>query len=160
MAAAVLTSYNSQLNSAVALYVCDVHEAYFNKDPNVVKLSRLVTIGIVVVSLLLVPIYQRADSIINLVQQLWGLLSMPILSVFIVGLLFKNVEAKAGISAVIFGVSLYSFFTFVWTPLHYLHLMFITVTCCVACALLVNKFVFGRRAEWGIVSGNVSTSEA
>ncbi len=149
MAAAVLTSYNSQLNSAVALYVCDFHEAYINKDLNVVNLSRSVTIVLVVISLIMVPVYQQADSIINLVQQLWGLLSMPILSVFIVGLLFKNVDAKAGIVAVIFGVVLYAFFTFVWTPLHYLHLMFITVVCCVLCALSVNKFVFKGKLEWG-----------
>lgn len=150
MAAAVLTSYNSLLNSAVALYVCDIHEAYVNKNPDVVKLSRIVTVVLVIVSLLLVPIYRQAESIINLIQQLWGLLSMPILSIFIVGLLFKNVEAKAGIIAVLFGVCLYAFFTFVWTPVHYLHLMFVTAIACISCALLVNKFIFGKRAHFSL----------
>ena len=85
MAAAVLTTFNSNLNSATALYVCDIHEAYINDDPNVPKLSGFVTILLTVLSLLLVPVYQQADSIINLLQQLYGLLSMPILSVFIIG---------------------------------------------------------------------------
>ena len=39
MAAAVLSTYNSNLNSATALYVCDFHEPYINKDINVPKLS-------------------------------------------------------------------------------------------------------------------------
>jgi len=158
MAAAVLTTYNSLLNSAVALYVCDIHESYVNKTPDVVKLSRNVTVLLVFLSLILVPVYQKADSIINLIQQLWGILSMPILSIFIVGLLFKNVAAKAGIIAVVFGVCLYSFFTFIWTPLHYLHLMFFTVICCVGCALLVNKFVFGNSAQLGLAGGKFAAS--
>ena len=147
MAAAVLTTYNSNLNSAVALYVCDIHENYINKNPQVAKLSGLVTIILVIVSVMMVPAYQNAESIINLLQQIWGLLSMPILSIFIVGLLFRNVEAMAGITAVLFGVALYAFFTFMWTPLHYIHLMLITLICCVSVALLVNRLIFGNKAE-------------
>lgn len=157
MAAAVLSTYNSNLNSATALYVCDIHEAYFDKNTNVPRLSGFITAGLTIVSLLLVPVYAQADSIINLLQQLWGLLSMPILSIFIVGLLFQNVEAKAGIAAVIFGVALYGYFSFVHAPfgLHYIHLMLVTLICCVTVALLVNRVIFGQRAKlaWGSSDG-------
>ena len=34
MAAAVLTSFNSNLNSAAALYVCDIHEKFFTSSAN------------------------------------------------------------------------------------------------------------------------------
>ncbi|WP_100657628.1 SLC5 family protein [Alteromonas flava] len=153
MAAAVLTTYNSNLNSATALYVCDIHEAYINKTPNVPRLSGWVTAALTLVSLLLVPVYAQADSIINLLQQLYGLLSMPILSIFIVGLLFKNVHANAGITAVIFGVALYGAMSFEFSPfhapfgLHYIHLMFITLISCVCVALLVNRAVFKQSAS-------------
>lgn len=157
MAAAVLSTYNSNLNSATALYVCDIHEAYFNKNTNVPKLSGYITAALTVLSLLLVPVYAQADSIINLLQQLWGLLSMPILSIFIVGLLFKNVDAKAGITAVIFGVLLYAYFSFIHAPfgLHYIHLMLVTLICCVSVALLVNRLILGNRAQlaWGSSDG-------
>ena len=99
-----------------------------------------------VVSILLVPVYMGAVSIINLVQQLNGLLSMPILSAFIVGLMFRNVEARAVMGAVVFGVLLYAGFTFVWTPIHYIHLMLVTLVACVVFSLSVNRWVFGRRA--------------
>ena len=147
MAAAVLTTYNSNLNSAVALYVCDIHENYVNKDVKVAKLSAIVSVILVILSVFMVPFYEKAESIINLLQQLWGLLSMPILSIFIVGLLFRNVDAKAGIAAVILGVLLYAVFTFYWSPLHYIHLMLITLIFCVVTALTLNKVIFGQKAE-------------
>jgi SSS family solute:Na+ symporter len=165
MAAAVLSTYNSLLNSATALYVCDIHEAYFNKNPNVVKLSGWVTVLLTILTLVLVPIYQQAESIINLLQQLNGLLSMPILSIFIVGLAFKNVDARAGIAAVIMGVLMYAFLTFDFSPIklswHYIHVMPITLIACVSFALLVNKFVFGGNAEfaWGSDDGMTTSSE-
>ena len=99
-----------------------------------------------VLSVLLVPVYMGAASIINLVQQLNGLLSMPILSAFIVGLMFRNVDARAVMGAVVFGTLLYAGFTFVWTPTHYIHLMLVTLAACVAFALGVNRLVFGKRA--------------
>ncbi|MFM2042427.1 MAG: hypothetical protein RLY86_1003 [Pseudomonadota bacterium] len=144
--AAVLTSYNSVLNASAALYVCDIHEKYIGTSINVPKFSAWFSLGLVVLSLALVPIYSGAESIINLVQQLNGLLSMPILSVFIVGLMFRNVDARAAIAGLVFGVGLYAVFTFAWTPLHYIHLMFITLWLTVGFALALNRLVFGRAA--------------
>ncbi|WOT05037.1 SLC5 family protein [Shewanella youngdeokensis] len=152
MAAAVLSTYNSLLNSATALYVCDIHETYIKKNPNVVHLSGWVTLLLSALTLTLVPIYQQAESIINLLQQLNGLLSMPILSIFIVGLLFKNVDARSGIGAVIFGVLMYASLTFEFSPLHsswhYIHLMPITLVACISFSLLTNRFIFKNTASF------------
>ena len=145
VAAAVLTSVNSVLNSSTALYVCDLHEKYIGRSPNVPRLNAVITLLFMIVALLLVPVYARADSIINLIQELYGLLSMPILSAFIVGLVFKDVDARAVIAAVIFGVALYGCFSFVWTPAHYIHLMFVTLASCVAVALAISRLVLGTR---------------
>lgn len=164
MAAAVLTTFNSNLNSATALYVCDIHEAYINDKPNVPKLSGGVTALLTILTLLLVPVYQQADSIINLIQQLYGLLSMPILSVFIIGLVFKNVHANAAIIAVVFGVLLYGAMSFEFSPLHapfglhYIHLMFITLASCVAVALVINKLIFGQTAKVAWVNNETLTN--
>lgn len=150
MAAAVLTSYTSVLNSSVTLYVCDLHEPYIAPNPDVKRLNIVISLIFMVLSIALVPVYSGAASIINLVQQLNGLLSMPILSAFILGLAFKNVDARAAMTAVVFGVGLYAVFTFAWTPLHYIHLMLITLIACVAVGLSVNRWLFGRRAQIGL----------
>ncbi len=148
MAAAVLTSFNSVLNSSAALYVCDLHERYINDKPNVKNLSNSISFVFVAIALMLVPMYQHADSIINLLQQLNGLLSMPILSAFVTGLLFRNVDARAVIITVVFGVLLYAFFSFVWAPLHYIHMMFFTLLACITFALLINRLAFGKRCTF------------
>ncbi len=147
VAAAVLTSVNSVLNSSTALYVCDIHEKYIGTTPNVRRLNAVITLVFVIIALLLVPIYSTADSIINLVQQLYGLLSMPILSAFIVGLLFKNVDSRAAMFAVVLGVAVYGFFSFVWTPIHYIHLMFVTLLLCIGVALATTRLVFNTQPE-------------
>jgi len=145
VAAAVLTSVNSILNASTALYVCDIHEKYVGGEPNVPRLNMIITTIIVVIALSLVPFYATSDSIINTIQQLYGLLSMPILSAFIVGLMFNNVDSKAAIIAVVFGVCLYGYFSFVWSPVHYIHLMFITLVSCVLVALAVSRFIFNTQ---------------
>jgi len=148
IAAAVLTSFNSVLNSSTTLYVLDIHETYFDSTPNVGRMNMIITLVFVGSSIALVPIYQSAESIINLVQQLFGLLSMPILSAFIVGLVFRNVGAGAAMTGVLSGTALYAIFTFAWTPLHYIHLMLITLVCSISIALIFNRVVLGNREEF------------
>lgn len=150
MAAAVLTSFNSALNSAAALYVCDIHEKFFQPNAHVRRIATAMTIAFVVVSLALVPLYAQADSIIELVQQLNGLLSMPILSAFFVAIFFKNVAPWAAGSAVIAGTIGYALVSFYFAPFHYIHTMFITLLACIGLALLLNRFVFGRRARFSL----------
>lgn len=147
MVAATMTSFNSALNSSVALYVCDIHQRYINKDVSIAKMNVVISLGLSLFAIALVPLYSGADSIIQLIQELIGLFSMPILAAFITGLLFKGVDARAVIASLVFGSSLYGVFTFVWSPLHFLHLMFLTVWFSVGFALLVNRLVLGNRAK-------------
>jgi len=145
--AAVLTTFNSILNASAALYVCDIHEPYFGDSDNIPKLSNVVSITMTVLAIGLVPIFATQESIINTVQQLYGLLSMPILSAFIVALLFRNVEARAAIGGVIAGVALYAFLSFAWTPVHYIHAMCITLFASVGVSLALNKLAFGNPVQ-------------
>jgi len=130
------------------MYVCDLHERYIDEKPNVRLLSGIATWVFVLIAVAMVPVYAQSDSIINLLQELWGLISMPILACFAVGLLFKNVDYRAAIAAVIFGVLMYACFIWLWMPLHYIHMMFFTFFICVGLALSINRLVFGNRAEF------------
>ena len=149
IAAAVLTSFNSVLNSSVTLWVCDFHQPFINPKPEMAKLNAWISWGMVAISLLLVPLYSGADSIINLVQQLNGLLSMPILSAFFVCLLFRGVAPAAAIAGVVAGTLFYAALTFLGAspPLpHYIHQMAITLFVSIGVALAVNRFALGGRA--------------
>ena len=146
IASAVLAHFTSLLNSSAALYVCDIHEKFVNPNPNVAKLNLWSIVGFVILAIAIVPFYDGAPSIINLVQQLNGLISMPVLSVFVVALLFRGVDPRAAISGMLFGLALYGFSTFVWSPLHYIHMMAVTLFASVGVALAVNRLVLGGRA--------------
>ena len=159
IAAAVLTTFNSILNASAALWVCDIHETYFNKKPNVKRLSLWVSIVMVILAFIMIPIFINPESsLINTVQTLYGLLSMPILAAFIVGVLFKNVDARAMIIAVIFGVSFYFWMlnpfaenadlTTQRVGLHYIHLMAINLITMLIIALGLNRIVFKQTAKW------------
>ena len=165
MFAAVMSSYNSTLNSAAALYVCDLHRPYVNPSAAIGRLSTWLQVGFALFSVVMVPVYAGAESIIQLIQQLLGLFSMPILAAFITGLLFRNVDARAVIATLVFGAVFYALLSFGWPawhradpgvprPPHFLHLMFATVWTCTGFALAVNRVVFGRRAtfEWATFS--------
>lgn len=159
MFAAVMSSYNSTLNSAASLYVCDLHRPYVNSAAAIGRLSLWLQVGFALFSVVMVPVYAGAESIIQLIQQLLGLFSMPILAAFITGLLFRNVDARAVIATLVFGAGFYALLSFGWPawhrtnpalprPPHFLHLMFATVWACTGFALAVNRLVFGRRATF------------
>lgn len=151
MAAAVLTSVNSGLNSAAALYVCDIHEPFLRPTRHVRQLAVGITVALTFLAVGLVPLYSGADSIINLVQQLNGLLSMPILSAFFLAIFFKNVDPRAALAAVIAGTIGYGLAAFYWVrDVHYVHMMLVTLIACLLFALTLNQVVFGRSAVFSL----------
>lgn len=147
MAGAVLSSFNSCLNSAAALYTCDIHQNYINKDADVRKIGTRVALVFTVISLALVPVFAKSESIIALLQQLNGLYSMPVLAAFICALVFKNVAANAIKIGLLFGAGLYAIFTFVWSPLHFIHLMAITLAATILVTLILSKFMQQKTLE-------------
>ncbi len=143
---AVLSSYNAGLNSAAALYALDLHVPMINPKADAKRVGQWTQAVALLVSLALVPLYAHAKSIIATLQQLNGLYSMPVLAAFIVAIFVRGANAKALRIALVFGVALYAVFTFVWTPLHYLHLMFITLVSTVALAILLSRLMGPGRA--------------
>ena len=153
VAAAVITTFSAVLNSTVALYSVDFHDKFVGKVADHWRLAAVVSAIVTAIAIFLVPVFQSADSIINLLQQLNGLFSMPILSAFVAGLLFRNVAAAAAIFGVLWGFSIYALYTFVWNPagvitLHYIHFMVFVLASSVIAALLFNRIALARRAEY------------
>ncbi len=153
VAAAVITTFSAVLNSTAALYSVDFHRRFLGEIGNTWRLAAAVSVVVTVTAVALVPLYQNAVSIINLLQKLNGLASMPILSAFIVGLMFSGVNARAAIAGVVWGVGFYAAFTFWWQPaeiitLHYIHFMVVVLATSVAVSLGFNRFVLGERARY------------
>ncbi|NBB25936.1 SLC5 family protein [Porphyrobacter sp. SLTP] len=153
IAAAVIAHTAAVMNAAVGLYAVDFHEKFVAKVESHWRLSSIVTVLLTISSIALVPVFASAKSIINLLQQLNGLSSMPILSAFAVGLLFSGVESRAAIIGVLWGFAFYAAYTFVALPmgavtLHYIDMMVVTLVTSIIAALAFNRFVLGGRATF------------
>lgn len=141
IAGAVLSSYNSCLNSASALYSCDIHARYVNADADPKKIGQRVALLFAIGSLLMVPVYEYSRSIVDTLQRLNGLYSMPVLAIFITAVAMPWVNGRAARIGLVFGAALYAIFTFVWSPLHYIHLMAITLASTLLVILLVDRLM-------------------
>ncbi len=176
MAAAVIAHTSAILNSSVALYSIDFHDKFINKVKDHWKLAAYVSAALTISSILMVPLFENAKSIINLLQELNGLISMPVLSAFIAGLMFTNVDARAAVIGLIYGVLIYALHTFIlYKPdtlfksetfyqhfgmggLHYIDVMLLVLISSVLIALGCNRIIFGNRARyigpWAAKVGN------
>jgi SSS family solute:Na+ symporter len=166
MAAAVIAHTAAILNSSVALYAVDFHNKFLTPAKDQWKLAAIVSVILTITSILIVPAFESATSIINLLQELNGLLSMPILSAFIAGLLFNNVDARAAVAGLLYGVCAYALHNFIlykpdmlyagetWYQhvglggLHYIDVMVFVLFSAVLVALTVNRLLFGNRATF------------
>jgi solute:Na+ symporter, SSS family len=155
MAAAVIAHTAAILNGTVALYTVDFHDKFVSPLTDTRRIATIATVALTISSIALVPVFQNAESIINLLQQLNGLASMPILSAFIVGLMFRNVDARAAVVGVIWGFLFYATFSAVFQPqgitpawFHYIDAMLVTLVSSVIAALAVNRLVFGNSAQY------------
>jgi solute:Na+ symporter, SSS family len=164
MMAAVIAHTSAILNSSVALYSIDFHEKFVAPVKDHWRLATIASVVLTITSIALVPAFENAKSIINLLQELNGLFSMPILSAFIAGLLFRNVDARAAVAGLIYGFVTYAFHNFVlYKPdmlypgetfyqhvglpwLHYIDVMLLVLITSVMVALAINRFVFGNHA--------------
>ena len=153
MAAAIVSHTSATVNSTVALWSMDFHEPFIGKVSNHWRLGAVVSVVITATTIALVPVFEGADSIINLLQQLNGLFSMHVLSAFVVGLLFRGVAPGAAIAGVLWGFLLYATYTFWWHPaqlvtMHYIHFMVIVLATSVCAALGFNRWILGRSSQF------------
>lgn len=145
---AVLSSFNSCLNSAAALYTCDLHVPMVNANADVKKIGQRVATIFAIVGVAMVPMFQHAQSIVDTLQRLNGLYSMPVLAAFLAAIFMRGVSALAVKIGIAFGVALYAVFTFVWSPLHYIHLMAITLAATLLVVLVLSRL--GGSARSGV----------
>jgi SSS family solute:Na+ symporter len=138
---AVLSSFNSCLNSAAALYTMDLHVPKVNPNADVKLVGQIVTVVFTLVSVAMVPLYQNSQSIIATLQKLNGLYSMPVLAAFLAAVFMSRVSALSVKIGIAFGAALYAVFTFLWSPLHYIHLMFITLATTLLVIALLDRAI-------------------
>ena len=128
---AILSSFNSALNSSVTLYGIDIYKEFVNKEATekqVVKAGKTFGIFLAIFAMVIAPFLQHAESIFTYLQKVNGCYSIPILTIIVVGYLTKRVPAIAAKIAILSGAVLYILYvildetTDIAFP-HFLHVM-------------------------------------
>lgn len=154
---AILSSFNSALNSSVTLFGIDIYKSYMKPDATereTVKAGKTFGIGLAVISMCIAPLLVYAsDGLFGYLQEANGIYSIPILTIIAVGYLTKYVPAIAAKIGIISGSVLYIISQFIIKPYvigaenypHFLHVMAILFVLNVLIMLLIGKFK--RRTE-------------
>ena len=108
---AVLSSFNSLLNSSATLFGFDLYKQYFNKkasEKDTVKAGKVFGLFLALIAMIISPFIANApDGLFSYIQQALGSLSVPILAVVTIGIVTKRVPAKAAKLVLVGGVIMY-----------------------------------------------------
>jgi len=116
---AILSSFNSVLNSSVTLFGIDVYKQHINKDADektVVKYGKIFGVCLAIAAMFIAPLIANAGSLFEYLQEVNGIYSIPILTIIAVGFLTKRVPAIAAKIGLFSGCILYCVSQFLMKP--------------------------------------------
>lgn len=149
---AILSSFNSALNSSVTLFGIDIYKSHIKKDATereTVRAGKRFGIILAIISMCIAPLLiYSSDGLFGYLQEANGIYSIPILTIIVVGYLTKYVPAIAAKIGIISGSVLYIISQFIVKPYivgeenypHFLHVMAILFVLNVLIMLLIGKY--------------------
>ena len=127
----ILSSFNSALNSASTLFCLEFYDSRVSSEDfkdeesrlnHIVRIGQVFAIALALISMMIAPLLDQLVSIFEYLQKVNGLYSVPIISIFLVGILTKRAPAVGAKIAIFIGVAVYGFFSFGGIDgLHWLH---------------------------------------
>ena len=107
LAAAIVSSLASMLNSASTIFTMDIYKPYFNKDASdkkTVNVGRLSAAIALIIAVIVAPLLGGLDQAFQYIQEYTGLVSPGILAVFLLGLFWKKTTNKGAIWGAILSI--------------------------------------------------------
>ena len=127
MMGAILTTFNSALNSAATVFSLGIFKRYIQKNAGelkLVKIGKLTSAVLALFAIGIAPFVANApEGLYQLLQQLNGIFFIPIASVIIAGFIFPKVSAAGAKTGLIFGLFFYVItYYFIEVDLHFVHI--------------------------------------
>lgn len=124
---AILSTFNSALNSAATIFSLGIYKRYIAKDASefqLVRIGKLTSAALAIFSILIAPFVAKAPAgLYQLLQQLNGIFFVPIASVIIAGFFFPKVSATGAKAGLLFGLLFYIVTYFIIKiNLHFVHI--------------------------------------
>lgn len=134
LAAAIVSSLASMINSTSTIFTMDIYKSLFNKeatDIQMVKVGRISGFVALMISLFIAPQLGTLGQVFQFIQEYTGIVSPGILAVFLMGLFYKKSTNNAAIWGVILSIPIAMYFklapnNWFFVNIPFMHQMLIT----------------------------------
>jgi len=163
LAAAIVSSLASMLNSTSTIFTMDIYRPYINKtasDKQTVAVGRISGLIALIIAILIAPMLTNLGQAFQFIQEYTGVVSPGILAVFITGLFWKRATNNAAIWGVILSIPIAMYFKVapngwsdasIFVTIPFMHQMGITAVASMAIIMLISHLEGkGRPNEKGI----------
>ena len=150
MVGAILSSFNSALNSTATLFSLGIYKHHFQSkaadEKNVIKNGKIVGTVIAIFAMSTAPLLAGEESIFGYLQKMNGLYFIPIFSVVLAGFLFRRAGALAANVSLVAGCGILLIGSFVqpfsvWTAKPFTNFHFLGI---VFGSLLLFQFLMSK----------------
>ena len=124
---AILSTFNSALNSAATVFSLGIFKRYIKKDASdssLVSIGKWTSFALAAFAILIAPYVANApEGLYQLLQQLNGIFFIPIASVIIAGFIFPRVSPQGAKAGLLFGLAFYIVTYFILElDMHFVHI--------------------------------------
>lgn len=113
LAAAIVSSLASMLNSTATIFTMDIYKQLINKEASeskTVNVGRLSAFVALIIATIMAPLLGGIDQAFQFIQEYTGIVSPGILSVFVLGLFWKKTSNKGAIYGALASIPIALFF--------------------------------------------------
>ncbi len=143
LAAAIISSLASMLNSASTIYTMDIYRPYIapvvkkktGKDVSLVLVGQISAGLFLIIACLIAPMLGSVGQMFQYIQEYTGLVSPGILALFLLGLFWKKTTNKGAITGVVLSIPIALALKFMPIEMPFLDQMF--YTCLLTMAIIV-----------------------
>lgn len=141
LAAAIVSSLASMLNSTSTIFTMDIYKPHINPQASgrkLVSVGRLTAAVALVVAGCLAPLMASFDQMFQYIQEYTGLVSPGILAVFMMGLFWKKTANKGAITGVLISIPVALLLKFLPIDMPFLDQMMYTFFVTIATIAMVS----------------------
>ncbi len=151
LAAAIVSSLASMLNSTATIFTMDIYKPIINKlatEKQMVNVGRLSAAIALIIAILIAPMLGNLGQAFQFIQEYTGIVSPGILAVFVTGLFWKKTKNKSAILGVIASIPIAMFFKVgpngwsdspIFVILPFMHQMMITCLASIAVIVIASE---------------------
>jgi len=113
LAAAIVSSLASMLNSTSTIFTMDIYKSHFNKnasDAKMVSVGRITAVVALIIAIIIAPQLGSLGQVFIFIQEYTGVVSPGILAVFLMGLFYKKATNNGAIWGAILSIPIAMYF--------------------------------------------------